>query len=486
MRKSVVLALVLVFALAGSSLAATLTWEGSYEAKAEWDSGYGEEANFTGPYSPVGDGLELSFTISDDKGVWDASFELDGGLYEGALGEYTVKVNEDAFQVTVWGNYDEDEGIGDAGDALDFIIVSGENEDPRGKMRVTTDALGFDLLTQLEGTNLFVNAETELEGITLGATLDHLFAFAPNGVTVWESANRFSVYGGADFDGIKVDGAFAMLSGEDMPEDDTSAFGVKASADVTDQINVNGSFRSVGENFLADDAKSGFDVGAKFTEGVLQATAKYEVATHEDPVEDDTKITIGATYRGSEDNEPFADLFKGNKYYNNVDFAFGGTYTMNDAPGAAASIIELKATGPVVPDQFWINANVKLSSNEDGFNVSTGQPMPADWSVAETAEGATEVTVDGYAKVGEKLVLKPSVSSKQWTAIDAEFVDEDDNLLVGAGDISSMTVKLNVDYNVTDDATLTAGIGQTSYSGTDDFDGELLKRFSSVGLKVKF
>src|SRR5690625_4827642 len=98
MRRSVLLALVLVLALAGSSFAATLTWDGKFTAKADYESGFGvsEDTPFFGPYNSTAT-LDLNFGIKEDKGIWDASFALKDVLGSAGLGKYTVNVNEEAF-----------------------------------------------------------------------------------------------------------------------------------------------------------------------------------------------------------------------------------------------------------------------------------------------------------------------------------------------------------------------------------------------------
>src|SRR5690625_3626693 len=135
MRRSVLLALVLVLALAGSSFAATLTWEGEFTAEGKYSSNGGayadaENSPFFGPYTMTPD-LTLKFGIKEDKGIWDADFALTGLVSGNArLGKYTVNVNEEAFQVVAWGNYanNDNTGIGHKGDALALLRLAGDNK----------------------------------------------------------------------------------------------------------------------------------------------------------------------------------------------------------------------------------------------------------------------------------------------------------------------------------------------------------------------
>lgn len=472
MRKSLVLALVLVLAVAGASFAADVSWGGKFEADGKWNSDFvpADEAKFFGQYE-LGSKLTLSLKAADEDGVWDVAADITDVGGDTKLGKYTVKLNDDAFKVTAWGKYGATAGIGDKSDELDLVVVSGKNTSEVPKIRVTTELGGFDLLTQVESKNLFVNGAADLSGFTLGATLDHKFA------DVDKAENRFAVYGSSEFSGVKVDGAFATRTGDDVDTEDNSAFGVKASADVTEQINVSGSYRSVGENFTGTETVSGYDLGAKYTEGLLQASLKYDVSTNDpkDSKDDTTKITVGATYRGSDENHAFADLFKADKYYENVAFAFGAKYTANDADDAPKSMIELDAAGPVVADQLWVKGNVTLAQNDAGFTRKF-TPSYGTAGDVDDIKSYTGVTVDGYAAVGEKLALKPRVKSEQWT-----FVGPVDD------SATSLLVQVEAKYALTADASLTAKLGQENLTRSiNNVSTSAVNRFNSVGISVSF
>src|SRR5690606_30334424 len=112
MRKSLVLALVLVFAIAGAAFAATPTVSGSLEATTERTSftqknaadefeegyvdGFGSEAD-----------LELGLKIAPEDGAWDATVTVHGlaGSQDATFGFYRLNVSDDVFSATVWGQH---------------------------------------------------------------------------------------------------------------------------------------------------------------------------------------------------------------------------------------------------------------------------------------------------------------------------------------------------------------------------------------------
>lgn len=467
MRKSLVLALVLVFAIAGATFAATPSIGGEFSFSAE----HNDAKTFFGEYN-LSKELELTIRFAEEQDAWDASIAVKALSEKPGLGRYIVNLNDDAFKATVWGNYGNG-NIGHLGDALGFLRVSGQNGGDAPKLRVTTNLGGVDVATQFEGNSIYATGSMGLDEFTLGATVKHT-----------KGDNDFAVFGGADLGIVGVDAAYAVNS----EDSDNTAMGVKASADVTEQLSLSALYQDVAAKY---DGTSKYSLGATFTEGLLKASVDHEKNT-DDQV---STNTITVTYRGSEDNVAFGDLFKGGDYYKNVAPAFEASYATNDGDDAVASTITLKATAPIVPEQLWINAELKMESGDKTFTRDTGhgalpEPDEDDNSIVQSVESATSITLNAYAPMGEKLVFKPHVSSVSYSNVSFQEVDENGIDVAtgysGSGNASKLTVKLDADYKLAEDATITFGIGQTSYSGSGDFQNADPERFSSIGFKVEF
>lgn len=461
MRHILPLTLVLLLVVSGVGMAATITWSGQFNGSAEYESGYEtpEDAAFFGAYSTKAS-VGLSVGISKDQGIWDASFAVSGLLGNApSLGKYTVNINEDAFRITAWGNYNwaqDRESIGNRGDALGLLTMSGRNEDKDPKFRVTTEPGGVRLAAQLEKPKIMFNAANDFDGVTLGTTSEHTFAAGGN-----DPYHRFAVYGGTEFGAVSLDAAFATTTEFD---DERTAFGLSLGADLTDAM-------SVGGYYMADGGKYGTGnstgVEASFEQGLFQAGAEYDV----DFDDESSELNLGAIYRGSEDNVAFNALFAPAHYFKNVALAVGAKYTGSDAVGAAASVFAFDAATPVMPGKFWVKGNLTLSSNRDGFNAG----VYGDG--ASTATAKQSFALDGYAKVGEKMTLTPHLSVNQWT-----------DAVSGArsGNAGNFKAEVGASYAVAADATLSAKFGQDSRTGTDGFSDPTVNRYHNFGVTVKF
>lgn len=496
MRKSFAWALVLVMALAGAAFAQesegpsfTATLSGSAEYNS--DKGDPDEASFFGTYEMKA-GLDFGVSYAPENGAWDATVNFSAGDGAANLGFYRINVKDDAFTATIWGKHENArQSIGNKQDPLAFVRASGNNTAKDPAIRVTGSLAGFDLFGQIpaSGGSIYLFGDTTVEQFSIGAGLQHTFATEED-----DAFSRYTIYGNTAFDIVEVDAAFAGNSGADK---DNTAVGVKIAADVTEQVSVSAAYKNIAENFDADSGdESGthYTVGAEFTEGLIQISGEYGSFTG---TAKDAKAvgnaTIGVIYRGSEDNLDFSDLF--GDYHENVAPAFAVEYAMDEKEGEPASTITLKATAPVVPGQLWVNGSISFQSNDKGFSVSTGYPVKPtvdenNNSVAESAESRTEVKLAAYAPFGSKLVLKPAITSNTYNKVSGKEVDKDGNTVASgtsvAGSVSSLKVELNGEYAIADNAKLTFGIGQTSWSGNDDYKAQKVERFSKIGFEVEF
>lgn len=467
MRKSVVLALALVLALAGSSFAADIQFSGEFKATADYESNSGnyasaENSPFFGSFTRS-TATSLTLGLKEDQGVWDAQFALNGALSPSpTLGKYTVNVNEDAFKLTAWGNYNWAalrESIGNKGDGLGLLTMSGVNTTAQPYFRLTSDVEGFGLAAQVEDGAVLFNAEGDFDGFTVGGTFEHTFRTNTPPADS-NGYNRFGAYVGTEIDIVTVDGAFAMTTEE---EDENMAYGVEVGVAITDAI-------SVGANYIGDAGKYGVGntVGADATydEDLLKAVAEFDMDLDEETHE----IAATVTYRGSADNVADNQLFANAHYWKNVAPAARGKFTMRSADDVPAMTIAADVSAPVVPDTFWAKANFTMDKNDDGFDTSVfGGPT--------TATSKMAVAVDGYAKLGDKLVFKPHFSTNMWKDVTGG---------VHAADSSNVTLELGVAYAVASDAEITAKFGQDSRKGFNAATDAMVNRYNGFGLTVKF
>src|SRR5690606_8960507 len=98
------------------------------------------------------------------------------------------------------------------------------------KFRLTTNLGGVDAAVQVEHKGaIYLNGKMGFDQFTLGATVYRKLDADPDA-----EYNSFAVYGGASLDVVNVDAAF-YSNGEQKK--DNTAIGVKASSDITEQLN---------------------------------------------------------------------------------------------------------------------------------------------------------------------------------------------------------------------------------------------------------
>lgn len=470
MRKSLVLALVLVFAIAGAAFAAEVDLSATFGSEVSYKSGAEEEVPFLGDGYTTKTQLDVELKVTGEDDVWNATVNVED-LYGAAgpsLGFYRLTIDDGTITADVWGKHaNSNATIGDKGDALELLAISGNNQGEAPYVRLGTNLAGVALTGQVENADSnawYLNAETSVDAFTLGATIKE---------DLDNNEHRFAVYGGADLGVANVNVAYAST---DADEEDNTAMGVKVEAQVIDPLKVVATYQTVGENYAGANSKIG--VNGTYTEGLLQAYVAHEQNTDAET----STNTVRVRYRGSEGNVAFGDLFHNNHYWKNVAPAFEAEYKMSDKADDPATTITLKATAPVMPGQLWVNGSVVLRSNEDTFKVSTD--YPAESVKSEKAESRTTVTVSGYAPVG-KWVFKPSFTSESFSDVVME-VDDGGTTKTLDGNVSSVKFELNADYKVAEDAKITFGIGQTTYSGTGAFEDAKIARSSKIGFEVNF
>lgn len=340
MRKSLVLALVLVFAIAGASFAATPQFSGELQIKAE------SNASFTGPFAVSVGKAELGIKFAEEGENWElnvglaAADLLAGGGF--TLSTYSGKMAGEGFDVALARN------VNMGALATPFKYVELPNKVAEDRIRFTTELGGLSTAAELKAgaKDIKIFTSTDVNDMTIGA-----------GIVLDQDNSANSSYVGfakTSFDIVDVDVAVGSVKG-------STVWGIGAEAGLTEQLTVAGEYEYDGS----------WNVEATFTEGVMQAKAGYD---------NDSVATASFTYRGSEDNQAWADLFKDDKYYLNVAPAFKVSYT------TTKSKITLDGTAPLA-DNVHAKAQVVVE------------------------DGDTSITADARVALTDKLTLSPYYAS---------------------------------------------------------------------------
>ncbi|MFS8665022.1 MAG: hypothetical protein LOD84_04965 [Limnochordales bacterium] len=422
MRKWFALALVLVLALAGTSLAASPTLEGRLKVVFENAE---DSSEFSGPYelSPElrldlnfdesGDNwsfegrvraeLDFSATESDFTG-WNFTDRYFSGGTSVTLNKYKGVLQAGPVTVTAARDYD----LGNIDAPLKWLRLGGNvklkfkkdedetpTETPTDMLRVSTAVSGVQIDAQVHRGdevaepadpddkrvyNLRARVQTEIENFTLGAGLRYGLQSG--------RGNDYMVYATTKFGIVELKGIYGSFYNEDEGH-----YAIDVGADVTEFLNVGATY----SDFTHGDTTEGYAVRAKFEQGILFAEAKH--------AEENRKTTFWFKYRGSEENQPFDILFDededdwNDEWYKNVAPAFGVYF---EGQKSEKPLIKAFAVAPFAGTAI---ARAKV----------------------ETQDGDTGFAAEARFNLSDKLVLNPYVEQakgKKDTRIGSKLIYE--------------------------------------------------------------
>lgn len=387
MRKWFALALVLVLALAGTSLAASPTLEGRLKVvfKNVEDSSGGEDSSgdleFSGPYELSPElRLDLNFDESGDNWSFEGRVRAESDFTGDASVTLKYKGVLQAGPVTVTAARDYDLGNIDA--PLKWLRLGGnvkfkdEDETPTDMLRVSTAVSGVQIDAQVhrgdedpddeQVHNLRARVQTEIENFTLGAGLRYGLQS--------ELGNDYMVYATTKFGIVELKGIYGSFYDEEDDEEE-GHYAIDVGADVTEFLNVGATY----SDFTHGDTTEGYAVRAKFEQGILFAEAKH--------AEENRKTTFWFKYRGSEENQPFDILFDededdwNDEWYKNVAPAFGVYFE------------DQKSEKPLIK----------------AFAVAPFAGTAIARAKVKTQDGDTEFAAEARFNLSDKLVLNPYV-----------------------------------------------------------------------------
>lgn len=329
MRKSLVLALVLVFAIAGATFAAP-SFSGNVSLTAETDE-------FVGAFE-LKPSVRVDADFAEEGENWTADVRLrtsyDGTDTSVSVARYRGVFNAGDITATIANGYN----LGHVDTPFQWVRVAGN---PGHRLRVTTDLAGVGITAQLQDNeNLYLRAQTALDAATIGSgmilNLDDL------------EQSSYTGYLTTSFDIVNIRAIVGTFQGGDM------AYAVGFDADLTEQLNVGARY----SNLNRAGTTKGFFVEGTFTEGLIQAKASF--------AEEDSALSASLRYRGSEDNVAFGDLFDEDEWYNNVAPAFGVSYSSKES--AADATIRLDGVFPAA-DNFVALAYFEMEGDANAYGI---------------------------------------------------------------------------------------------------------------------
>ncbi|MBO8142290.1 MAG: hypothetical protein H0Z37_08975 [Firmicutes bacterium] len=464
MKKTVVLALALVLAVAGASMAASPSFSGELEVALE-----NEDGIITGKYT-LTPTLTFDVNLGEEGDNWQLEaviqYEVDGLSSSQTAGfsldEYKADLFFDPFTVTLARDYDLDE----VETPLEYITVI-EEEYEGDRVRVTADFSGVNVVAGMtdvnnsdatKGSDLRLLAETTAGEMTVGGAV----RVNTDDTEDYDAAG----YVKTQVDIVSLEAIVGQFSGEESGtySEEFTAFGVKATADLTEQLSVRASYDTNKEG----GEEKGYAVGATFTEGLIQVEGDYEELYEE--------ATVSLVYRGAEDNLSFDDLFDGDVVIDDEDwdwftttaFAARLDYTSKDEANKPESDIRVRVAGPVT-DQMWIYGEYRVESADDSFEVEFEDASGSTTTYDVTEQ--TQLLLRALGQLTDKLVIKPSVSHTTWEQ-------------TATGPESELQLDLTLEYSVGEGATIEASIGQIDVElGASDPEPE---RYTKVAYTIEF
>lgn len=377
MRKSLALALVLVFVITGAAFAATPSFSGNISVTAESEDG------FTGPFT-ITPSFRTDMDIAEKGETWQVDVRV-RATWPGTdptdpveinINRYRGIFNGEGFTATIARNY----SLGNID--TPFAAIRQDSNPSGDQIRVSADLGGIAIATQLvSGSDVLkVRAQTSVDNFTIGAGAELKLGDLEN--------SNYAGYVTTSF-GDLISSAQVLFGSFD----DTFKTAVGATIKPTEQLSVDVRYATE----KVGNATKGYYVGGTFTEGLLQAKASI--------AEEDTTISASFVYRGSENNVAFGDLFSDDYWADNVAPAFGVFYTSKES--AADPTIELKGVFATA-DNFVARASIKL-------------------------EGSKKNDISAEAKLGltEKVTLRPYFSNdkddQSTYGLDVEYAISDNS-----------------------------------------------------------
>ena len=344
MRKSLVLAMVLVLAIAGSSLAANApTISGNLKLEAK------SATSFTGPFALTPSlRVDADFAESGDNWQFDArvrsTWSGSGNVVVG-INRYRGILTAGNWTYTVARNY----SLGNIDTPFNWIRQASNPGSTVDQLRAVGKLNNVDVHAQLVSNDNFLRlrAQAPVNAWTLGTGVEYKLGDTAN--------SNYTVYGIGAFGVVSVKAIYGSFAGN-------GHYAVDVEGKASDALTLGATY----SDYTYKDTTQGYALRATFEQNLVRATASYK--------EHEKNTSLWFKYRGSADNQAFGDLFEGDPWksdpwtetwYKNVAPAFGLNYSTKEGTDAT---IKLFGVAPFAGKAIG-RAEVATQAGNTGFLV---------------------------------------------------------------------------------------------------------------------
>ena len=474
MKKSLVIALIMVLAMAGIA-SAEVKFGGEMTV---------EYAIDTDKEGPAGKGYVdaplLLKATAEEEGVWnvDAELKVNGVKADEdderavKLGKWSMNLTDELFVADLWGGGLEKTEVKTP---LEFVKAGKKGEADKAKLRVTSDIAGYvDLTLDYQPDEVVIFAEKALDDVTVGGAVKKDLTDEP-----WRVAGHV----GYTYGDLTLTGEVGMDTKE---EEDNIFAGGKVAYELNEKITLNGkatySAANLDDEWLAE-------AGAVYTEDLFKVGGTLTLADDLDEKESKVtyKVAADVTYRSNED-VAFDDLFDDYDTLTGYAAYAEGAYTTaakwedDNEPLMEAT---LKGAGLVVPDMVWVYGEFAYASDKDAdieqdFEFIDGQePESVADEVTLLVQDYFKVKAEGTVKPVDKVKVIPAVSYSKWNELTGDK---------NAKDLSKMDLSTAVTYELSASSEVGVSYTSTQYKFTEsqEDDDEPKDNFAKVWFTTKF
>lgn len=463
MRRSVVLALVLVLALGVPTFAG---FSGSVEFSVKTAT---DTTNFTKPDEDWKlDDPTTKITVSfsgSQEGIWEVSGTLDKDL---GIDDLFLKAVAPEFTFYAVKDTDDSSGVGELKDPLGLVTLG----DLTGKTgaRLESSLLGPKVTLQAAEGKLGLAGSYSAQPLTVGGVTNLTLPGAGT-----KLSGPAAGYATVNLGIATVTGSFGV---DTSKSDKNSGFGGKVTVTPIQGLTVNGSLVRKDVNF--GDATT-VSTDATLVQGLLRFKAAYSDTKNVSAgAAVSSSVSASVDYRGSEENQAFDDLFKSTKYYLNKAIAANASFELKKAKDSQlanpTTVLGAKAVAPLIPGVAVAKVEFLYESDKDSeFTAFTDTSTGAAGVTRYVYKSAdTHMKLDGRVnyKLSDKVTFAPYVTVQSWGNADVVTQTWDatnntwgkDNMVkADAGSVSQIDLGGELKYTLSDAATIKFGVARSNY-----------------------
>lgn len=386
MKKTLILTLVLVMALASTAFAG-VNMEGEFKLvwtqdkdKLEWFNGASTfKPNAALKFKPNASGKNWSFNSTIASTEW---WKAPGGgeaAIPFTVEQYKLNIKDEYFTLNAWRR----DWVGDKGDPVGLLPTAGGWPHSADRVRLEVPVAGVATITsdyEVQRKSIFTFVDFDVAGTPLGLRYDRKFGDASDSV---------AAYAMLDFGVVEVQPIVGMTLTED--KEDNLGFGVRTIVPIVTDLKANINFKERQANFEGGRLR---EVNAILDYTDLVRGQVVFSQTGDDLGE--TKTTVNAYYRANT-KKGWGDLFANDHWFDIKDIAARAEVTLQKDK----TTYEAWFTSPIASEKILARANAKYE--DDNYNITTDLRIQATDKVRLTPEVK-------YASASEELNLTGRVN----------------------------------------------------------------------------